>query len=130
MRHRPADAVVHLGGAGDQLVERDRDEVAELHLGDRPLARHGGADRDADDARLGHRRVDRAGLAEALLEPLGGAERAALLADVLAHAEHAVVELHLVVQRGVDRLQVGQLGHRYAQPVRREHALVHLARVG
>ena len=69
------------------------------------------------------------GDAEALLDALGRAERAALLADVLAHAEHPVVELHLVVEGRVDRLEVGELGH-LLPPVRREHALEHLARIG
>ncbi len=110
-RHRPADAVVHLGGAGDQLVEGDRDEVAELHLGHRALPGHRRADRDPGDAGLGHGRVDRAHHPVLLLQPLRGAERAALAADVLAHAEDARIGLHLVVQGGVDRLEVRELGH-------------------
>ena len=118
-RHRPPDAVVHLRGAGDQLVVRARHEVGELHLGDRPLPGHGRTHGDAHDARLGHRGVDGAQLAESLLQLLGGPERAALAADVLAHHEHPLVDLHLVVHRGPDRLEIGHLRHRCQPPRRR-----------
>ena len=58
--HRQALAVVHLAGDVDELVEAAGDEVGELHLGDRPQALDGRADRAADDRRLGQRRVHHA----------------------------------------------------------------------
>ena len=68
-----------------------RDEVGELELDDRPLAHPGGADRGADEALLGDRRVHHALLAELLDETLRDAERAAEVADVLAEQEDALV---------------------------------------
>ena len=43
--------------------------------------------------------------------PCGDLERAVEDADVLAHDQHAVVALHLLAQRLVERLAVAELGH-------------------
>ena len=43
--------------------------------------------------------------------PCGDLERAVEDADVLAHDQDALVALHLLAQRGVERLAVAQLGH-------------------
>jgi len=98
-RHRRADAVVLLGGDGDQLVERARDEVGELHLAHGPHAHERGAGARADDGRLGQGRVDHPVLAELLQEALGDLERAAVDADVLADQKHARVAPHLLAER-------------------------------
>ena len=47
--HLAVAHVVHLGGLVDHLIHGAEDEVAVLHLGDRPHADHGRADRGADD---------------------------------------------------------------------------------
>ncbi len=52
-----APAVANLRGVVDELVEPGRDEVVELHLADRPLARERRADADAEHRALGERRV-------------------------------------------------------------------------
>ena len=95
----------------DQLVEGGVDEVGELDLGNRQHAVHGHAKRDADDCRLGERRVDHAPLPELLQEVGGGAEDAAARSDVLAHHHDPLVGLHLVPERVVDRLDDVLLGH-------------------
>ena len=85
------------------LIEARVDVVGELNLGDRPQAVHGHADGGRDDAALRDRRIEHAILAVLALQPLGGAEHAAEIADVLAHehdrriaAEH---DVHGRVQR-------------------------------
>ena len=68
---------------GDEVVPAARDEVGELHLGDRPHAHHRRAGRAAEDRGLRERRVDHAPRAELLLEAERDLERAAVDADVL-----------------------------------------------
>ena len=97
---------------GDQLVERRVDEVGELDLGDGEQAVHRHPDRHPDDRGLGERRVDDACLAELLEETGRRAEDAATRADVLAQHQHAIVGLHGVPERVVDRLHDVLLGHR------------------
>ena len=105
-RHRHAVAVVravaHPRRLGHDLVERREDEVGELDLGDRPQAVDRGADRGADDHRLGQRRVDDAVVAELGPQAVGGQEHAALLADVLAQDDDRLVAAHLVGERLAD----------------------------
>ena len=96
----------------DDLIEAARDEVGELHLGDRPVAAQRGADADADDRRLGNRRVEDAQLAELVVEPLCDAERAAVRADVLAEDEDFRIAPHLLGEGFADGFDVGQFfGH-------------------
>ena len=68
---------------GDDLVRRRVEVVGELDLDHRPqpVGRH--ADRGADDAAFGDRRVEHARLAVLGLQPFGAAEHAAEVADVL-----------------------------------------------
>ena len=102
-----------LRGDGHEVVPRARDEVGELHLGDRAQAHQRRAGRAADDRGLGERRVDDAPRPELLLEPERHLERSAVHADVLAEDEDARVAPHLETQRVRDRLDVGHLGHGY-----------------
>ena len=104
---RPLRAVPHLRDVRDHLLERRIAERVELHLDDGAHAVHRHADRGADDARLGERRVPDAVLAELRLQAVGDAEHAAERADVLAVDDDAVVVGHRVAQRGVQRA-----GHR------------------
>src|SRR5438552_15148237 len=68
----------------DDLLERRRTEVRELHLRDRDQPGDRRADRDADDVRLRERHVDDPIGAELLDEPIGRPEDATPHADVLA----------------------------------------------
>ena len=97
-------AVADLGRLVDDLVVGRVDVVGELDLGDRAEAVHRRADGHPGDAQLGQRRVDDPVGAELLLEAVGGAEDAAVHADVLAEHDHARVALHLFVERLVDGL--------------------------
>ena len=63
-------------------------------------------------ARLGERRVEHAALAELVLQPVGHAEDAAELPDVLAEEEHPVVLGQRVAERLVQRLGHRDLSHR------------------
>jgi hypothetical protein len=100
-------AVVQLRDLGHDLVERREDEPVELDLAHRPETTHGETDGRADDARLGQRRVEHALLAEVLLEPVGDAEDAAELADVLPHHDDLRVRLHRGTQAHVEALAEG-----------------------
>ncbi len=71
---------------------------------------------DADDRRLGQRRVDHALAAEAIEQPVGGAEHAAVVRHVLAEDDDALVARHLLVERGVDRLHHGHDRHDVTPP--------------
>ena len=106
--HRHAEpvvrAVAHPRRLGHDLVERRVDEVRELDLGDRPQPVHRGADRRADDHRLGQRRVDDPVVAELGPQAVGREEHAALLADVLAQHDDRLVAAHLLGHALADRL--------------------------
>jgi hypothetical protein len=109
--HRPRGPVVHLRQLAHDLVERREDEPVELDLAHRAEPAQRQADRRADDPGLGERRVDDPVLAEVLLQPVGDAEDAAELADVLTHDEHLGVGFHRLAQAGVDGLGERGLGH-------------------
>ena len=84
---------VRLGGAVDELVERQRDEVDEHDLEHRAHARLRRADRHAGDRGLADRRVDHA-LGAELLGQAGGGGVGPALGDVLAEHEDALVGAH------------------------------------
>ena len=90
-RHREPLAVVHLARHVDELVEAAGDEVRELHLAHRPHADDGGAHRGADDA------DSASGVSMTRSGPNSSMNPSVTLnappndADVLAHAEHALV---------------------------------------
>ena len=65
---------------------------------------HRGADADADEAALGDRRVDDPLLAELLQQALRDLVGAVVVADLLAHEEDAIVLLHLLGHRLIERL--------------------------
>ena len=89
------------GGLAHDLVEGRMAEIGELYLRDRddPIQRR--ADRCANNARLGQRRVHAAVLTEFSNEAFSRAEDAAF-ADIFAHHDYAVVALHLFEHRVVD----------------------------
>ena len=100
-----------LRGHGDEVVPGARNEVGELHLGDRAQAHQGGAGCPGHDRGLGQGHVDDAPGSELLLEPGCDLERAAVDAHVLAEHEHPLVTAHLLPESVADRLEVGLLGH-------------------
>ncbi len=114
-RHRhgelTARAGAHACGVRADLVVRGTEEAVELDLGHRAQSSHREADRGADDAALGQRRVDDAVRAKALLETLGDAEDAAIGANVLAEQDDTVVLLHLLDQGEVDGLYKREIRH-------------------
>src|SRR4051812_19323801 len=99
-------------GVVQDLVDRRIGEARELDFGHRPQALGGHADRHAGDQPLGERRVGDALGTEALLQPGGGAEYAAVDADVLAQHDDAIVVLHGPRERQVDRLNQRDARHR------------------
>ncbi len=106
-----AEHVVDVGGRVDDLVEREQGEVDRHQLDHRAQADHGRAHAHADDGVLGDRRVAHAPLAELLEQPGRHLEGAVEDADVLAHEEDGLVALHLLAQRGVQRLAVAHHCH-------------------
>ncbi|MNT89105.1 hypothetical protein D3C72_2297750 [compost metagenome] len=84
------------------MVDRGVDKAGELDLGHRlePHCRH--ADRRADDAAFGQRRIHDARRAKARLQACGGAEHAAIDADILAQQQHIGIVLERMGQRQVD----------------------------
>src|SRR5688500_9382352 len=106
-----AAAVADLRGLRHQLVEAGEDEVLELDLRDRAQAVRRHADGGADDERLVERRVEHARIAVLRPEAVGGAEDAAVLADVLAEDDDVAVAAHGLVEGVRDGLDQGQVGH-------------------
>src|SRR5690606_13073646 len=104
----------------NDLVVRRVDEAVELDLTHRAVAAQRKADRGADDAGLGERRVDHPVFAEVLLQPVGDPEDAAELADVLAHQDDLVVGLHGRPHAIGERLGQRDLGHRAAPSVSKD----------
>jgi hypothetical protein len=73
-----------LGGLVHQLIHDKRQEVTKHDLEDRTQTGHGGANRNAECAGFGDRRVDDALRAELREKPLRLFEHAARGSDVLA----------------------------------------------
>ncbi len=105
-RHRPfaGGAVAHLRDFADDLVVAGVDVVGELDLDQRLDAVGGHADRGRDDPAFADRRVERALLAEFLLQAFGDAEDAAEEADVLAEHDDVLVAAHHHLVGVVERL--------------------------
>ena len=105
-RHRPfaGGAVADAAGLGEDLVEAGEDVIGELDLGDGLQAVKPHADRGGDDAALGDRRVEHAGLAIFLLQAGGDPEDAAEIADILAEHDDVRIARHHHVVGAVQRL--------------------------
>jgi len=106
-----ARAVALAGHVVRDLVQGGVDEAHELDFGDDFQALRGHADGHAGDHAFGERRVLHAVAAEALLQAGGGAEHAAVGADVLADQDDVRIARHLGGQRHVDGLDQCDLGH-------------------
>ena len=99
------------------LIEGGIDEAGELDLHHRPEALRREADGKPGDAGLGEWRVEDALGTEGLEQAIGGAEHAAVGADILAQHQHARLLRHGARQRQIDRLDEVDLRHRPAYPV-------------
>ena len=105
----PGRAIAHPRRFLGDLVIGGKDVIGELDFHARPQAIGRHADRDPHDAAFGNRRVKAAGLAVFRLQPLGAAEDAAEIADILAKDHDLGVLAHLHVHRVADGLD-----HRHA----------------
>ena len=108
----PLGAVAQPRGMVHQLIDAGIKKAHELDFADRlePLRRH--ADAEPADQELGERRVDHPFRAEALLQTDGGAEDAAVDADVLAENDDVGILVHGAGERQIDGLDQGELRHR------------------
>ena len=98
---------MRLRGDGHDHVEGAAGEIGELQLHDWTLALPGCADRGTDEPLLRDRRVHHAIRAELLEQTGRDAERASVVADVLAEQEHSLVAAHRVGETVVDGLEIG-----------------------
>ncbi|MCY1236802.1 hypothetical protein D9M72_494750 [compost metagenome] len=108
-----ARAVPHARGVVDDVVDGRIDKTGELDLGYGPQAHRRHADRRADDAAFGQRRIHDPRRAEARLQAGGGAEHAAVDADVLAQQQYVGIALQRMAQCQVDRFD--QIDFRHGQ---------------
>ena len=97
------------GDAVGDLVEADAEKIGEHDLDDGAVAGERETQRRADKAGLRDRRIADARRAELFIETLACLERAAGLADVLAHDQGLRIAAHLFAQRRDNRLAVGDL---------------------
>ena len=95
-----------------QLIDAGIDEAHELNLADglEALRRH--ADAQPADQQLRKRGVDHALGAESLLQPDGGAEDAAVDADVFAEHDDVGILFHGAGKRQIDGFDQRDLRHR------------------
>ncbi len=111
-----AGTVAEARELADDLVETGIDVVGELDFRNRPQAVDAHADRRADDAAFGNRRVDYAVIAVLALQPVGAAKHAAEVADVFAQHDDGRVLVHHDVERRADGLDHVHLGHYFDPP--------------
>jgi hypothetical protein len=109
--HLSVRHVPHLGGVVHELVDGEEREVPGHELDDGPQAHHGGADADAGESELRDRRVHHAHGAELVEQSAAHLVRALVDADFLAHEEDVGVALHLLAERLVEGVAVGEGGH-------------------
>ncbi len=93
------------------LVEAGIDVIGELHFHHGAQAVGAHADGGGDDAAFRDRRIEGAGQAVLLLQPVGDAEDAAEIAGILAEGEHVGILRHHHVEGGVERLDHVHLRH-------------------
>ena len=94
-----------------QLVDRGVHEPLELELDHRPETLRAEADGETGEQGLGQRSVEHPGGAEAGEQAVGGAEHAAVQADILAQHQDARVLLHRPGERHSDGLDEVDLAH-------------------
>src|SRR5207253_1558822 len=107
----PGRAIAQPRELAHDLVECGIDVIGELDLRHRLQSVHPQADSGCDDAALRNGSVEHAMLAVFSLQPLGAAEHAAEVADVLTEDHDARIALEHNVHGGVDRLDHVPVGH-------------------
>jgi hypothetical protein len=110
-RDLAAGHVEHLGRGVHDLVDGEEREVPGHELHDGPQAHHRRAHADAGEPQLGDRRVHDARRPELLEEPAADLVGALVDGDLLPHQEDGGIAPHLLAQRLVQRVPVGDDGH-------------------
>ena len=108
----PLRAVAQPRGVVHQLIDAGIEESHELDLADRLQALRRHADAQSADQQFGKRRIDHALRSETLLQSDGGAEDAAVDADILAEHDDIGVVLHRAGERQIDGFDQRHLRHR------------------
>src|SRR6266550_4802488 len=107
----PTRHVQHLCRGIDDLVQREQREVPGHELDDRPEAAHGGADADPRESELRDGSIDHAFGAELLQQSAAHLVRALIDADFFTHQKHVLIALHLLSQRLVQGISIGESRH-------------------
>ena len=122
-------------GLVDDLIERNRGKIRELHFNNRPHALDGGADGETNHRVFGNRGIKNA-TGKFLLQIFRGLERAAERANILAINKYARVIAERVGLRFADGFKIGN-AHRklrfftqFVQVFRGERAPFFFIRIG
>src|ERR1700733_13774839 len=106
-----AEHEMYFGGAIDYLIHSQQPEVDSHQFDDRLEPAHRSADARADNCQFGDRSVPDAFFAVNGEQAVGDLERAAEVADLLAHDEDALVAVELFAQGHVQCFAVSDLRH-------------------
>ena len=107
-----AEHEMYFGGAIDYLINSQKREVDSHQFDYRPEPAHRGADAGADDSQFGDWSVAHPLLAIDREQAVGDFERAAEVADFLAHDEDPLVAIEFFAQGLVQCFAVSDLRHR------------------
>src|SRR2546427_1378573 len=107
----PTRHVQHLGRGIDDLIERQQGKVPGHKLDHRSESTHSGAHANPRESELGDGRIDHALGTELLQQSAAHLVRALIDADFLTHQKHVGVALHLLAERLVQGIAIGQGGH-------------------
>src|SRR2546422_2093792 len=113
-RDLAARLVQDLRGGVDDLIEGEHGEIPRHELDHRAQASHGGADANAGEPQLGNRGVYDPRRPELLQQTAAHLVGALVDPDLLAHEEHVGIALHLLAQRLVESIAVGEGRHQSA----------------
>ena len=111
-----AEDVTGLGHLVEDLVSSHEGKVPVHQLSDGTHTSGCGTHCCANDGRLGNGSVADTVSAEFLVQITGGAEHAAQLFTVFAHAEDLVITLHLFLDDLADCLCISQISHSFVPP--------------
>src|SRR5229473_5003767 len=106
-----AEHVMNLGGVVDDLIDREQTKVDCHQFDDRLESTHRGPDSRSDDREFRDRRVTHTFFAVDGEKAVGDLERAAKIADLLAHDEYTLIAVEFLAQGLVERFPISDLGH-------------------